>query len=124
MRAHRAQNGLTLVEVLVALAILGLVASSIMALISQNTRFLTAAEERLVAGVLVDNEMTAALARSAALERGEEAREAEFGGRAWIIERAIDEPGMPGLVRIRIDVRDAARRQVEASATTLKVEGR
>jgi general secretion pathway protein I len=122
VRTRNDQLGLTLVEVLVALAILGLVVSSVMALISQNTRFLATAEERLIAGVLLDNEMIETLARSTPLDLGEQEREAELGGRAWTIESAVVEAGVDGLISIQIEVRDAARRQVAASGMTLKAQ--
>lgn len=116
------QRGLTLVEVLVALAILGLVAAAIMALIAQNTRFLSAAEDRLVAGILLDNEMTEALARTERFELGDEAREADFGGRPWIVERRVIESGIEGVIRLEVNVKERTRGQIAASATTLKAE--
>lgn len=122
MHAHNTESGLTLVEVLIALAILGLVAASIMALIGQNTRFLSTAEERMVASILADNEMTETLARPEKLDLGDLAREAEFGGRAWIVERHVFDTGIQGLVRIEIDVREKVRGQIAASAMTLKEE--
>lgn len=122
MPVRNTQSGLTLVEVLVALAILGLVVASIMALIGQNTRFLSTAEERMVASILADNEMTELLARPEKLEFGDMARHTEFGGRAWIVEHHVFDTGIQGLVRIEIDVREKVRGQVAASATTLKAE--
>src|SRR5262245_7652426 len=122
MRA-REQAGLTLVEVLVALAILGLVTASIIGLITQNTRLLSSTEDRLVAGILVDNEMTEFLARAQPLELGDKTREAELGGRAWLVESHVIDAGVKGVVRIEISVRDAQRKQVAATATTLKMQG-
>lgn len=123
MRNHRGERGLTLVETLVALAILGAVATAVLALIGQNTRFAAASEDRLLAGMLLDNLMTEDLGRLSPLERGESEREAEFGGRRWLIERNVVE-AVGGLVRIEIKILDHVGRQVQAHAVTLKAEKR
>ncbi|MEX0645898.1 MAG: type II secretion system minor pseudopilin GspI [Parvularculaceae bacterium] len=123
MRACKSQQGLTLVETLIALAILGAVAAAVLALISQNTRFSAAAEDRLLARVVLDNLMTEDLGRLAPLERGATGRETELGGRRWIIEKTVVEV-TGGLVRIEIKVLDPVGRQTQASAVTLKAERR
>ncbi len=123
MKTSNSQRGLTLVETLVALAILGAVAAAVLALISQNARFSAEAEDRLIAGMLVDNLMTENLARWSRLERGESEREAEFGGRRWIVKESIFEAA-GGLVRIEVKILDPAGRQTQASAVTLKAERR
>ena len=121
MRGRSGERGLTLVETLVALAILGAVAAAVLALISQNARFAAAAEDRVLAGMLVDNLMTEDLARLSPLERGESERNADFGERRWKIRKNIVDTGA-GLIRIEIKVLDPVGRQVQASAVTLKAE--
>ena len=123
IRARRKrQRGLTLVEVLIALAILGLVAASIVALIGQNTRFIADQEEKMLAGMLVDAAMVEKLAQSAALERGEKVEERAFANRNWNVKTTIAETGVAGVVRIDAEILRAEGPQVLARATTLKAE--
>lgn len=116
------ERGMTLVEVLVALAILGLVAASIVALIGQNTRFISNAEEQMIAGIIADNAMVDALGRIAPLERNTSEKELQTAGRSWRVATTVEDSPVPGLVRIDIAVRAGASDQVLASASTLKIE--
>ena len=122
MSARNRQKGLTLVEVLVALAILGAVAGSVLTLISQNARFIAAAETRMMAGILLDNKMVEALGRISKLDFVKEEEKAHFANRDWLVERAVTKTQTEGLVRIDIKVLDPATGRVEASAVTLKAQ--
>lgn len=124
MAGDKRQSGMTLVEVLVALAIMSAVAAAILALIAQNTRFVAAAEEQMIAGMAADQEMVEALARAAPLDRGVEESERELAGRRFKVTRTVSETEIAGLVRIDMVVRDASGRQTLASATTIKSEER
>ncbi len=115
------QRGLTLAEVLVALAIVGLVAAAVVALIGQNARFAADAEERVLAGILADNMMVEALARSTPLERGASESERPLGVRTFA-GRLIVTEAEGGLVQIRVEVRSKDTGQSLATATTLKRE--
>lgn len=122
MASGRAQRGFTLVEVLVALAIMASVAAAILALIAQNTRFVASTEEQMIAGLAADREMVELLARSAPLERGDEQGARELAGRTFVVMRTVTEIAIEGLVRIDVEIRDQSGRQVLASATTIKAE--
>jgi type II secretion system protein I len=121
---RRRQRGFTLVEVLVALAILGLVAASIVALIGQNTRFIADQEEKMLAGMLVDTAMVEALARETPMERGERVAERAFAGRQWQVKSTVVESGIADVVRIETSVSTLQGTQVLSRATTLKSEGK
>ncbi len=112
-------RGMTLIEVMVALAVLALVASGVLALVSQNARFIVAAEDRLMASVLADNLMIERLATIAPLDEGEEIFEEEFSGRLWRCEETITRVGETGLSRIDVKVALVGSEQTLASATTL-----
>lgn len=119
----RAQDGMTLIEVLVALAVVSAVAAGIMALIAQNTRFIAASEERLAASLAADAAMVEALARLAPLERGVTHSEVDIGARRFIVTETVTEIGVEQLVRIDIVVRGAGEQSL-AAATTIKPEDR
>lgn len=119
--APRRQRGMTLVEVLVALLILGMVAGAVLALIGQNTRFVAGAEDQMLAGILADNLMVEALGQEGPLERGVAQAERDFGGRRWLATTTVVETGAGGLVRVEIAVR-AASGQTLAEAITLKAD--
>ena len=121
-QTRKTQRGLTLIETLVAMAILGLVVTAILALISQSARFMSASEDRVAAGILADNLMVEAMANAAPLERGDAEEPTSFVGAEWITKQTVTDTGVDGLVRIDIAVRRADSAQVLATATTLKAE--
>ena len=116
------QRGLTLVEVLVALLILGMVVAAIVSLIGQNTRFIADQEEKMLASMLVDTAMVEKLARTAPLERGESIEERSFASRGWKVKTTVIETGLPNVIRIETSVSGAQTEQVLARAMTLKSE--
>lgn len=122
MTSAESQRGLTLIETLVAMAILSLVVTAILGLIGQSSRFMSTSEDRVIAGVLVDNLMVETMAGAAPLERGEAESEIEFAGANWIARQTVNEIGVDGLVRVDLAVRRADSAQVLAAATTLKRE--
>ena len=113
MTARRSQEGFTLVETLVALAILASVVLAAYAMLGQSARFAAIEQERLVAGIIADNLTAEALIRPAAPDKGEEEREIEMAGRKWLARRAIDDAG-EGLLRIEISVTRVGDAQVLA----------
>lgn len=117
-----AQRGLTLIETLVAMAILGLVVTAILALISQSARFMSSSEDRVIAGILADNMMVEAMANAAPLERGDTEAPETFAGAEWAAKQTVTETGVDGVVRIDIAISRAGGAQVLARATTLKAE--
>jgi len=122
MRAHaKRQQGMTLVEVLVAFAILAGVIVSVMALISQNTRYIITAEERLLAEVLADNLLTADLAHSASPGEGIEEGEARIASRTFVYQRRVAHINA-GVVQIEYTIKPAERPQELASAMALRGE--
>jgi len=122
MTRNNSQRGLTLIETLVALAIMGLTTAAILVLIGQNTRFMISAEERAYASIAVDNLMVESLALNASIEIGEETGPVSVGGREWSYLRRIEQSGVDGLLVIEIDIRNSDNGQVLASATSLRRE--
>ena len=120
MTKRKRQVGITLVETLVALAVMGLTASAILVLIGQNTRFATEAREQTIAGIAVDNLMVETLLDPNLTESGEELGTIAYGGYEWNFRRTITETSIDGINRIDLVITDVATAQVIARATTLR----
>ncbi|MEL6371411.1 MAG: type II secretion system minor pseudopilin GspI [Pseudomonadota bacterium] len=101
------QNGLTLIEVLIAFAILAMIVISVYSFIGQNTRFLLVAEDRLLASIAIDNQAINDLVSIRGRTEGTETLEETIGGRTYVIEREALEVN-EGLLRVTY----TARRQL------------
>ncbi|NOX83516.1 MAG: type II secretion system minor pseudopilin GspI [Alphaproteobacteria bacterium] len=121
---RRRQKGMTLIEVLVAMAILGTVAGSVLVMTGQSAQFVVASEERLLARIVADNAMVLALARQAALEAGFEQAEVELGGRVWKTAKTIARIGASDIYRVEIAVSLGESTQILTRVSTLTGGGR
>ncbi|MCB2098658.1 MAG: type II secretion system minor pseudopilin GspI [Parvularculaceae bacterium] len=119
MTPDRWQKGITLVETLVALAILAGVVLAAYAMLAQSARFAATEQERLIASIIADNLTAEALIRPATPDKGEEIYEVEMAGGAWTARRVIDDAG-ENLLRIDISVTRAGDGQVLARVESLR----
>lgn len=113
------QRGVTLVETLVALAVMGLVIGALMVMIGQNTRFAASMRDKTMAQIAVDNLMVEAMVLSSALETGDSAGEVEIGGRTFSYTRTVTETGVQDVLRIDIAV-NAENGQTLAQAVSMR----
>ncbi len=113
------QRGMTLIETLVALSILAGVAIAAYAMLAQATRFEATEQERLIAGIVADNETVKLMIRPAAPAKGEEEEEVEASSRLWRVKRDVDDFA-EGMLRITITVSRAGDEQVLARVETLR----
>ena len=119
-RARRArERGMTLVEVLIAFAILAGVVSSVVALVGQNARFMTSAEDRLVAAIAADNLMTAELATRQAVQTGSTDGVIDIAGRRFVYTRRAIEASQR-IFQIEFDVRREGETRTLARVSALK----
>ncbi len=102
--ARNSQKGVTLVETLVALAVMGLIIGALLVLMGQNSRFAATMRERAMASIAADNLMVEALVLRDAIEIGETEGEVAVGGETYLYRRAIIETGVANIVRVEIDV--------------------
>ncbi|WP_425408604.1 type II secretion system minor pseudopilin GspI [Hyphococcus sp.] len=114
------QHGITLVETLVALAVMGFVISGLLALVGQNTRFAAAMTDRTFASIAADNLMVEALALENATDTGELEGEITVGESVWMWKRTVSETPVENIVRIDVEILPVGGAQVLASATTLR----
>jgi len=120
MNSFQRQAGLTLVETLVALAILAAVSLASFAMLSQSSRFAASEQDRLMASVLADNLIVEELASAAPPEKGSTEGKSVFAGRNFVWRRVATDAGLD-LVGIRYDVSLENETRVLAKAEALKV---
>ena len=118
--ARHKQQGVTLVETLVALAVMGLVIGSVLAMVAQNTRFAGAARERTHAAIAADNIMVREMVLSGPIEIGERFGDTDLAGRSWPYRITVIESGVENIFRVDVDILDPSGEQVLASAVTLR----
>ncbi len=113
------QRGVTLVETLVALAVMGLIIGALLVLIGQNSRFAASMRDKTMAQIAADNLMVEAMVLSSALETGETEGEIEVGEQPLRFKRIIGETGVENVLRIDITI-SAENGQTLARATSMR----
>jgi len=118
--SRRQQHGLTLVETLVAMAILAAVSIAAFSLLSQGANFAASERDRLAASIVADNLMVEELLRAAAPDLGEDSGEIEFARRTFEWSTTVTDSG-EDLRRIALVVRLKGSPQTLARIETVKV---
>jgi general secretion pathway protein I len=99
----RAEQGFTLLEMLVALAVLSLGALALLNLAGENTRQAGAVESRFFASVVAENQAIAALTSGLPPAIGAATGEDSAGRQAWRWTRTVA-PVSAGVLRIEVRV--------------------
>lgn len=99
-----ADQGFTLIEMLVALSVFSLAVLALLNLSGENARTATRVQEQVLAGVVADNRAVEAmlmpLADLAAAGNGVE----EAGGSPWHWRRTLADTSDPAIVRVDVEV--------------------
>lgn len=122
LRAGPATSGFTLLEVMVAMAILGLAVVASIQLVSQSLRLLRQAGEHQQASMLADRLLREASADATEPQQGEDgAFSWERRSRPITIPEELEQPGGPGpaLTAISVSVRWGSNRSLEFSTLRL-----
>ena len=98
------RNGFTLLEVLVALAILAISAGAIITQVSQITRQTATLEAQSQALWIAENQLSQQLARGRWPKRGESSTVLTLAQREWLVVKTIEDTNNPALRRIDINV--------------------
>lgn len=109
------EAGFTLVEVMVALAVFSLAALALVRLQGVTIATTAQLDERLLGGIVAQNQATEALLLAPTPGRGEEMA----GGRRWRWQRQVRATADPRLLRIDVLVTDSDGRPA-GSATLLR----
>ncbi len=115
----RRQRGMTLIEVLVAFAILSGIALSVLILVGQNARYMLTAEEKLLASIAADNLLANDLARQETPSAGESVGSIAIAERPFAFRRVVVEIGERA-VMIDYEIRREGGEQVLSRASALK----
>lgn len=100
-------RGFTLLETLVALAVLALALGALLAAGGSAARQLGALRERTLAGWLADNRLAALMLARPAPAPGERAGSAEYGGRRWHWRERVAPAGGSGagaVLRLEVEI--------------------
>jgi general secretion pathway protein I len=101
------QNGFTLVEVLVAIAVLGLAVLALVRLGAANATTLVRAETAMLADIVAENAVVEALTQPLPPSLGEARQTVVNAGQTWTVVTRVAEAGERGLLRIDVSVEDA-----------------
>lgn len=101
---RRAHAGFTLLEVMIALAVLAVASAGLVSAVSQNVRQGGYLEEKTLAMWVAGNKLTEMRVSGAFPGKGRASDEAELGGREWKIQVEASETSHPGLRRVEVSV--------------------
>ncbi len=113
------QRGMTLIEVLVAFAILSGIALSVLTLVGQNAQYMLTAEEKLMASIAADNLLTNDLARRETPSAGLTEGSISIAELPFAFRRVVVEIGERA-VMIDYEIRREGGEQVLSRASALK----
>lgn len=117
---HTPARGFSLIEMLVAVAVLSLVALALLNLAGENTRTALVVEERVLAGIVADNRaVEAMLAAPGELSAHAEGSESA-GDREWRWTRETSTTDMDAIVRVDVMVMPAGEDRIAAEASVFR----
>jgi len=119
-RADRHARGFSLIEMLVAMAVFGLVALALLNLAGENTRSAVVIEERVLAGVVADNRAVEAMLASPAQLAAKSAGTESAGDREWRWTRTVSPTDMDAIVRIDVTVMPIGEDRIAAEASVFR----
>ena len=108
MNNRRNQHGFTLLEMLVALAVLAIAALSLVRLDVFTTRSTTALNRNVVAQIVANNAVATLLTDPAPPTIGTDNSSVTNGGIVWRVNARVAATANPSLLRIDIDVSGAS----------------
>lgn len=110
-------DGFTLLETLVALGVFSLSALALLNLSGESARTAGILEERLLAGIVAENQMVAAMTAPGPAAPGKREGIDRQGGRDWRWSLDIAPSPDPSVMRLQIEVAQPGSRASAASLT-------
>ncbi|HRD46996.1 MAG TPA: type II secretion system minor pseudopilin GspI [Caulobacter sp.] len=118
MQRPSAEQGFSLIEVLVALAVFSVAALALVDLGGENIRTARAIEARVIAGVVAESRASEAVIDWPPL--GETSGEDRAGDRSWRWVRKVSRTDDPEIVRVDVVVTPAPRGRTLAEVTVFR----
>lgn len=106
--AERRAAGFTLIEVVVAMAVVALGLMAVFRVVSDTVNNTTHLRDRTLAEWIADNQLTEIRLRGALPSVGTNSGTVDYAGREWAWESTVTETQVPDLVRVDVEVRLAA----------------
>lgn len=113
-------DGFSLVELLVALAVFALVVLGLLHMAAEGTRATVLVEERVLAGVVADNQAAEAVLAPIDQLAAPATGEVEFGGRHWAWHRSAQPTAEARVLRVDIAVTVPGDGHVVAERSVLR----
>lgn len=101
------EAGFTLIEMIVALAVLSLGLVALLNVTGENVRAASRIRENLVGEILAENHLVEAMLATDDLDMGRKTGEEDMAGRHWLWERTIAPTGNAAMLRVEVSVRPA-----------------
>lgn len=98
-------RGFTLIEVLVALGLIGLAAAGTMQVLQKSIVTTVGVRERIVAGIVAENRLVEALARPVSQQLGIQRGQVPMAGQEWQWFETHARTSDPTLIRVEVSVR-------------------
>ena len=118
----RHQRGMTLIEVLVAMVVLGTSAAALLTLLSIHTGNIRSLENRSLARIAAENAMVAVISADTDGERDENGGIVDVGGQTFEWSATRTAAPYAGLDIVTVSVAETVDGQVLASLTTLRLQ--
>jgi general secretion pathway protein I len=110
-RKRRRAAGFTLIEVVVALAIVVIAMAALMSVLSSSAGTVVYLRDKTFAQWVAENQIATtrltAQSQNQAPQTGDSTGEVDFAGRSWHWQQSISAAELPGMVRIDVSVRPA-----------------
>ncbi len=116
-KSRKPQAGFTLIEVMVALAIVALSLSAVVASVSQMVQAASAIQERTYASWIAQNKISEIRLSNVMPEVSETDDQVTFASVEWALRTTISETGVENLYRVDVAVSYASNEQVIRTVT-------
>ena len=117
---HHREDGFSLLEVVVAVAVFSLGALAVINVLGQGSLAATAAESRAVAAIIAENRLAEAMAQTTPPPSGATRGSENALARSWDWEMRVAPSPEPRIIRIDVSVREAGGKQTLAMLSSFR----